>query len=407
MAEKVKRGRGAKIFTLVLIVVVAIVLISVSGNFVERVGADEIVVIQDPIDGELHVYTTPGLKYQNFGEATHYQKETQYWFSASDDQGDKIDQSIKIRFNDGGHAKISGSVRYKLPMDVPSMIKIHTLYGSQHAIDQQLVRTVIEKAVYMTGPLMSSKESYAERRNDLLSFIDDQAAFGVYKTRTKEEKGIDQLSGNEKTVTIVELVADTTNGSYARQEKSPLIDLGVGIYNLSINKIIYDEVVDQQIKVQQKAIMDIQTSIAETKKAEQNAIKAEQEGKAAAAKSKWDQEIIKAQMVTEAEQKKEVARLSAEEAEYYKKEQILKGEGEGAYKRLVMQADGALKQKLQTYEAVQKYWADAVSKYSGNWVPTVVMGGNSHSGNNGANQLIDFMTVKYAKDLSLDMQVKK
>ncbi len=405
MTDSIK-PRGTKLFFLVLFAIAAIVLIALSGSIVESVDADEIVVIQDPVDGELHFYFSPGLKYQNFGTAQHYKKESQYWFSSAVDQGSAADQSIKIRFNDGGHAKISGSIRFKLPMDETNMSKIHMLYGSQEAVEQQLIRTVIEKSVYMTGPLMSSKESYAERRNDLLSFIDDQAAYGVYKTTTKEVKGIDPLSGKEKTVTVVEIVKDTTANTLKRQGESPLADIGIGIYNLSINKIVYDEVVDQQIKAQQKAIMDVQTAIAETKKAEQNAIKVEEEGKASAAKAKWDQEVIKAKMVTEAEQTKEVARLGAEEAEYYKKEQTLRGEGEATYKRLVMQADGALKQKLETYENVQKYWADAVKGYTGNWVPNIVMG-ESQGNSNGANKLVDFMTVKYANDLSLDLGIKK
>ena len=34
----------------------------------------------------------------------------------------------------------------------------------------------------MTGPLMSSKESYAEKRNELLRLMEDQVQRGVYRT---------------------------------------------------------------------------------------------------------------------------------------------------------------------------------------------------------------------------------
>ena len=266
----------------------------------------------------------------------------------------------------------------------------------------------MEKAVYMTGPLMSSKESYAERRNDLIFFIDDQASRGVYNTTTKEVKGVDPLSGKEKTFTIVEIDLDE-NGVHKRQEKSPLQEYGVAISNLALNKIKYNETVEQQIAQQQNAIMQVQTAIAKAKEAEQDAIRAEKEGQAEAARAKWKQEVIKAQAVTEAEQQKEVAKLAMESAEYFKKEQILKGEGEAARKKLVMSADGALDKKLDAWIQVNQQYADAMKNYQGDWVPSVVMGSNGKEGgaNNGAQDFINLMMMKTAQDLSLDLSVPR
>ena len=92
--------------------------------------------------------------FQNFGTSTHYKKSNQFWFSNKHDEGNKEDQSIKIRFNDGGHAQISGSVRWYMPGDAKAILKLHTDFCSQAAIEQQLIRQVVTKAVYMTGPLM-------------------------------------------------------------------------------------------------------------------------------------------------------------------------------------------------------------------------------------------------------------
>jgi len=400
------KTKGKILLGVILAGLLAVVILM--DKVVENVDAKEICVIQDPIDGDLHVYTTPGLKYQNFGTVTRYPKEFQYWFSAQDDQGEKLDQSIKIRFNEGGHAKISGSVRCKMPLGDSVMQELHMMYGSPEAIEQQLVRTVIEKSVYMTGPLMSSKESYSKRRNDLINYIVDQAGHGVYRTTSEEVRTKDILSGVEKTVTQVK-IEEVQPNVYARQEGSPLDQYRIGLYNLSINSIIYDKNVEAQIQTQQQAVMEVQTAMAEAKKAEQNAIKAEEEGKANAATAKWAQEVIKAKEVTLGEQKKEVAKLASEEAGFYKTEQILKGEGEAAYKRLVMQADGALKQKLTTYEKVNKDWATAVGNYKGNWVPTTVFNssGGKSSNYNGAQTFMDIMTIKTANDLSLDMKIKK
>ena len=96
-------------------------------------------------------------------------------------------------------------------------------------------------------------------------------------------------------------------------------------------------------------------------------------GEADAARAKWEQEVIKAKMVTEAQQKLEVAQLDTPAAEQFKRAETLRGEGEGARRRLVMEADRALEKKLQTYSEVSKLYASAIKDYKGHWVPGVVM----------------------------------
>ena len=147
---------------------IIVLLVAVSGSLFENVDAGKICVIQAPVSGELTIHFNQGLKYQGFGKVTNYNKETEYSFSSAHDKGDRADESLSIRFNDGGKARISGSFRYELPHERDKMEQLHSKYGSQRAVDQELVRTVIEKAIYMTGPLMSSKQSSSEKRNDLL-----------------------------------------------------------------------------------------------------------------------------------------------------------------------------------------------------------------------------------------------
>ena len=301
-----------KITLIALSVLAVILLISYSGKMFEEVEAGEICVIQHPLSGELDVITTPGTYSQYLGKATHYKRRTQIWFSKAENQNE-VDRSIKIRFNDGGNGNISGSVSMELPLDVKAIIALHTSFGSQEAIEHDLVTTVIQKAVYMSGPLMSSKESYAEKRNELINYIEDQASNGVYKTTQKDEKTIDALTNAEKVITVVEILKDV-KGGFARVEKSPIQRYNVKLSNLSVNGVNYDKAVENQIKSQQHLVMQVQTAIANARKAEQDALTAEQQGKADAAKAKWNQEVVKAKLVTQAEQEKEVAELNAKTA---------------------------------------------------------------------------------------------
>jgi regulator of protease activity HflC (stomatin/prohibitin superfamily) len=393
----VLRGSGRKIAALIALAVSLIVFLPFLGGVLETVDAGEIVVRQGFIDGKLTFWKSAGPQWQWWGKVTHYKKSSQYWFLTKSEQQSQ-DQSIKLRFNDGGHGQLSGSIRYTLPVDDESLKLLHERFGSQEAIDQSLIRTVMEKAVYFSGPLMSSTQSFAERRNDLIGFIEDQAINGIYKSSSRCEKQPDPVTKQDKTVCMVELERDG-KGLLVRVEDSPLKAYKIVLSNLSINDLSYDKEVSDQIKAQQNAIAAVQTAAAEARKAEQRAITVAKEGEANAAKAKWDQEVEKATLVTKAEQEKEVARLAKEAAEYTRQKEILLGEGEAAHKKLVMAADGALAQKLATIVEVNKVWADAYSKQRP--TPDVVVGESAGSPASRMNDLVSLMTMAAAREAGL------
>ena len=392
-------GKGLLLAGLAVAGIISLIL---ADNVVEVVDAGEIVVKQGFWTGELTIWTDPGPKLQLFGKCTHYKKSSQFWFSSSKDQGTPTDQSIQMRFNEGGHARLSGSVRYTLPLDYDSMKKLHTDFRSLESIDQSLIRTVLEKSVYLTGQLMSSTQSYAEKRSELLYFIEDQAAHGVYKSSSRCEKQPDPITKQDRTVCVVELAKGPDGKILRVEEGSPLELYHVKLSSFSINELKYDEAVTKQISDQQTAFAAVQTSAARAREAEQNTMTEEQKGKAAAAKAKWEQEVIKARAVTEAESKAAVAKLEMNAAESKKQEQILLGEGEAARKKLVMVADGALEKKLDAWVKVNQAYASAFS--SQRMVPDVVMGGGSGSSSN-ASQLVDLLTATTARQIGLSMQV--
>lgn len=364
-------------------------------HMLENLNTNKIMCVQNPLSGTLTWHNTAGIKWQGFGKLTTYHKRNIYKFE------------IPVRFNDGGHGTMIGSVQYDMPMDPINLTQIQNKFGGQDAVEKQLIQTVVNKAIYMTGPLMSSKESYAEKRNYLISYVEDQIQNGVFKTIQTDKKMIDAMSGQEKMVTVVDIQMDKDGVHPLRQEESTLDKFGIKTFNFSIEKLPYDDAVEAQIKQQQAINMDVQTAIASAKKAEQNAITAAKEGEANAAKAKWEQEVIKAQKVTEAQQKLEVAILEAQAAEQNKRAKILEGEGEGTKRRLIMQADGALEKKLDAYIKINEVYAEAIKSYTGAWVPQIIMGSDGGKGSNGANDLIDMLKVKTARDLAIDMSMKK
>jgi len=387
--EYLKNLTLKKVLTLGLGLLLLIFLLF-SGRIVEFVDNSEIVIIQSAFTGSVTIYTTPGPVLQNFGTATHYKKSNQFWFSKHGDEGNKEDQSIKIRFNDGGHAQISGSVRWYMPTDDKAILKLHTDFGSQQAVEQQLIRQVVTKAVYMTGPLMSSKESSAEKRNDLLSYIEDQSINGVYRTVQEDIKVHDDLMNTDKTITVVRVVEK--NNTPVRQEISTIKTYNVNLQGLALNSIDYDSEVENQIKVQQQAYMQVQTAIANSKKAEQDAITTELQGKAAAAKAKWEQEVVKAQAITQAQQQKEVAELEAQTAILVAQKIKTEADAE-SYKNSKMVTAGLTPQQRAQFEKDTKIGvAEALSKIQ---LPSTYMSGGSGKD---ASMLESILGVKLLDD---------
>jgi hypothetical protein len=393
---------GMRIGKIIMMGLIIIALIFTAGECFETVDGSEIIVVQFP-NGKQTVYNTPGIKWQGFGSVTRYRKSFQYWFSRAKDQGKDTDQSIKARFTDGGHGFVSGSCRIDIPLDPASMIVLHNKYRSQEAIEQQLVRTTLEKAVYMTGTLMSSKESASSKRNDLLTFIADQAEKGVYKTQQKEvaakDSSVAAIEG--KTTTVVEILKDK-NGQPLRQEVSPFASLHIGFSSLSINALDYDDDVEKQIKSQQVIAMQAQTSMARAKTAEQQVYTTEKEGEALAAKAKWTQEAIKATKVTEGEQELAVQELKTKKAASYKQEQILIGQGDAERKHLAFTANGALETKLDAWLKAQQYMWEAFGDFKGNLVP-LYQSGVTNGGGANAQMFMQLQSMKAAKDLGLDL----
>lgn len=381
-----------KVFGAIIFLIIALIL---GMKVYEHLDADKIMVVQKPFSGELTWYTTPGTKWQGFGKVTTYPRRAMYDFK------------IQVRFNDGGHGTMNGSIQYEMPLDTEHLTALHVRFGSYESIQKQLVETVTNKSVYMTGPLMSSKESYAEKRNDLLRYVEDQVINGVYRTTSKEARVKDSITGADKTVTMVEIAVK--NGVPERQEEAVLTAFGIRPFNFTITSLPYDEVVEKQIIQQQGIAMDVQTEVANAKKAEQKTITVTEQGKANAAEAKWKQETLKATEVTLAQQKLEVATLEAKAAEQTKLRDILLGEGQATAKKLIMEADGGLQIKVDASVKIYERYAQAIENYKGNWVPTIIMGGNQGaipgSAGSGAMELISLLTAKTAHDLAVDWEI--
>lgn len=381
-----------KTISAIIFAVLALFFLAFLPKIGEDVKNEEIVVNQVPISGNMQYWTTPGFKWQWFGKTTKYYKTQQLWFGSADDEGDQQGSPIPVIFNDASEGVIYGSLRVKLPTDIEHLSRIQTDYNGMDRLMNDLVKQTVTKVVYASGPLMSAFESYAEKKNDLIEHITDQLINGVYKTTIKKVETVDPITGEKKITNIAALIPDeNAPGGYKRSESSPFKYYGLEIGQVAVSKIGYSEKVLQQISQQQEANMLIQTSKAKSAAAQQEAIRAEEEGKALAAKSKWEQERIKATEVTKAEQEYEVARLAALKAKEEAKRIEAEGQAKAAANRALVSAGLTPLEKATIEKETKIGVAEALAKTK--W-PTVVM-----NGGDGQNSAMDVIALRQMTDL--------
>ena len=387
--------RIRKIVYTAVLAVVAIVVLSSLGNIGEDVKNEQIVVCQKPFTGNMEYWTTPGFKWQWFGTLTTYYKTQQLWFGSEDNNKKQQGNPIPVIFNDASDGLIYGSLRVKLPTDPKYMSRIQTDYNGMDRLMEDLVRPTVTKVIYASGPLMSAFESYAEKKNNLIEYIADQLNNGVYTTTVQTVEVVDPITGEKKKNKIAVLIEDeNAPGGYRRSEDSPFRYYGLEIGQVAVSKIGYSDKVLKQIAQQQEANMLVQTSKARTTAAQQEAIRAEEEGKATAMKAKWEQEKIKAVEVTKAEQEYEVSRLAALKANEVKKKIIAEGEAEAAANRAKVAAGLTPQERAEWDYKTKVGVAKALSEIK---LPTIVMaGGNGPSGSNAA---MDAMGLRMMTDL--------
>jgi len=405
------------------IIVVLIVVVGIISTLLMAFGinnAGHRTVVQYPT-GKLYVKFTPGIYPIWFGTTEIYKDVITFDYDKTIAEVDSSldQQGISVRYQDGGTGTVYGKARFTLPSDEDTMLHLHKAFRSNRGVAQKLIKSVTEEGMNLTAGLMSSEEAYAEKRSIYTQWSSLQISKGKFQTRLDTVSIVDEGTG--KTVTKHIPVISYGSDGLPIHLTSDLVDYGIDVNGFQITDWDFEPKTLQQIATKREATMAIITAKANAERAKQDAITAEEQGKANVMTAKYEKEVLKEQAIVDAQRAKQVAVITAEqkvevarqnklEAEQkklaaveYKQEQILRGEGDGEYKRLVMEADGALQQKLETYQRVMGYFASAIEKQK--WVPEIQMGGSEGGGGDAAMALIEMLTIKTAKDLALDLNV--
>jgi len=399
----------------------AVVAVVTSCGLFETVEKGSYQVRQMVITGEMSAKMDPGMWMEIFSDIVTWPKAETFFFTKEAAGEGRGDRAIEVRFNDGSLCDVSGTVRIVLPSSEQQAVDLISIYGyaDYKDLEQKLILPVVRNGLRLTANLMSARESYSEKRADYVFWAWDQIQNGLYETAEDTRKVVDPVSGQEVTKTFKIIRRD--DGGNPVYQRNPLEGMGINLVNFEVKLFDYTEKVRAQIGTQQTALMAVATARAKAQQAEQEALMAEAEGKANVAREKYKEEqkkvrvvvqaqerlevaeFEKARAMIQAQERLEVAKLDRTAAEAKKQEEILLGQGEAERKRLALQADGALNEKLKAYVQAQQVWASA---YSQRQVPSLVMGGGSEGDTDQAStDFAQMMQLLVARQMGLDLSV--
>ena len=330
-------------------------------------------VIIEPLSGSgsFKAIMHPGRYFKWFNRTYDWDKSATYWFSVDPTEGEDRDQSVQVRYNDGGTAKISGSVRYIIGEDEDKFIKLHVQYRNQNNFRDRAIRALVTEALTLTATLMSAEESYTTNKAQFTEWALDQLNHGVYLVETYTEK-VKMPSGEIREVRRSKLRRDPKTGEIMRKEYA-LEGFDIKFTQFVIQDPDYHKRIRDQIAGKLHNLMGLVASQAEAelRRAEEEAAIAE--GQRDVVISEYEQkvenvvDIISAEIAADtsrimAEARKEVAAIMKKAAEYQKDADILVGEGEAAYKKALQRADSNMEIRLKLWLAGHLARAEVISK---------------------------------------------
>ena len=146
---------------IVVIAIIGVAGFAFSSYLVSTNKAGYYQIKQAAVTGTISIHDEPGMYGKFFGIITTYQISDMNYFSKSDLEGGSGEaaDTIKVRFNDGGTADISGSIKFRLSLKEENQLLLHEDFKSYDKIQSDLIRQIITEARMQTATLMKAEES--------------------------------------------------------------------------------------------------------------------------------------------------------------------------------------------------------------------------------------------------------
>ena len=374
----------------------------------ENVGyknSTEIVIKQSPF-GNMSCVEDQGYYFKGFSKTWTFLKARSFYFNSSTEkvggknwEGDETDEDdIEVTLSRNSKAWISGYLMYELPSDCSVLLRLLEKHHSDDEVKHNLVRNAVMSGIAKTAPMFTAEAAKVTNLAEFQALAYDQITQGEYLTETRTEKELvseEERDSSGKVIKkpeyaeykVTSLKLDSM-GRRIVMNVSSLKEFEIKVTQFQIRGVKLDDVSQNQLDVVKKRETQRVANITEAETAKQLAITNEANGKANAAKAKWDAEAEKARVIVKMEQSKdsaiilaereaEVAKRNAQKAKYQADSTREAGRAEAEANRLKVQAGLTPQERLAAEVQMNKDKWDAISRIQVPIVPEYNIEGGS------------------------------
>jgi hypothetical protein len=355
--------------------------------------------------------------------------------------GSAIYPPYKVRLADNWNGDVTQATRFGLPQDSSQFLKMARDFRSPERLITTMLKPAVTSSLDSVSNMYTMEEYWAEGKRDEYKSEFAQAVTNgraeVKQVSLNEAGGVirGRAAASDSPAVQDDSVIEDTEVRRVYMEKvqdasgndvriaHDYAEYGIVVSQAILENLDPDDKFEERIQARKDAASRRIIAQEERREQEEQRLLAIQKGETdvavrqAAAKTEQIQATTEAETqkklaITAAERVREEARVAQETAAINLERARIDAEAvqvaadAAAYeKRVILEADGALQQKLEAWLSAQRAWADAASKIK---VPaTVIAGGSGNAGSalGTVDQFMSMLMVKTAKDLQVDTAI--
>jgi regulator of protease activity HflC (stomatin/prohibitin superfamily) len=357
--------------------------------------------------------------------------------------GSAIYPPYKVRLADNWNGDITQATRFGLPQDKEQFLKMARDFRSPERLITTMLKPAVTSSLDSVSNMYTMEEYWAEGKRDEYKSEFAQAVTSgraeVKQVSLNEAGGVirGRAAASDSEAVQDDSVIEDTEVRRVYMEKvqdasgndvripHDYAEYGIVVSQAILENLDPDDKFEERIQARKDAASRRIIAQEERREQEEQRLLAIQKGETdvavrqAAAKTEQIQltteaETQKKLAITAAERVREEARVAQETAEINLERAKIDAQAvqvaadAAAYeKRVILEADGALAQKLAAWTEAQAVWAAAAAKIN---VPATVIAGGTGSGTAGSalgtvDQFMSMLMVKTARDLQVDTTI--
>lgn len=364
-------------------------------------------VIQS-VEGDVSIRDEAGFYYKGFAHVTTYPRVFEISW------GPDI-----VTFNDGGTAKMEGTMRIRTPNTQEERIFMHKEFAADSSMrnSENSVEAHLVNVLKVTGPVMSGSEHQSARNGEFYKLAYEQLENGLYQSERVQVELADQLDQNGKPLKVFATkVVVGTDGQPLVQEHSPLIQYGFGIAQFSITETEYDPKTVELFAAKKESLLNAERSKAAREEQIQERLMIVERGLKEKAEITAQANKEKERLTIEAETRVSVAQQEAAQAEQIKTRQTTEADARKSVAALNLEAErlnaeatrvvasaqeekiskaGAITERERVLAEIDRDARIGVAREMANIkVPSFMITGGSASGSSGLEQLLNVFMMR-------------